>query len=67
MQPKNKIFRTQHIKVEIRLPVENKALDLSDEYDLQEAKKQLYQEWLLIQEDVDRFFNVVQIGKELPE
>ena len=58
MKPKH--FSSRHSHVTIK-PPSDKALDLEDEYDMQQAKKKLYSEWLTIQEDIDAFFNVVKL------
>jgi hypothetical protein len=58
MKPKH--FSSRHIHVTIKPPTD-KALDLEDEFDMKQAKKKLYEEWLTIQEEVDAFFRVVHL------
>ena len=57
---KRKIFQTRHIKVEIR-PPQDKALDITDEYDLLEAKWKIFREWQIINDDVAKFFNIIRL------
>jgi len=61
---RSKIFKTRHIKVEVRPPDEKKHLDLTDEYDLQEAKKFIIREWIMIQEQVNEFLSIIPITEK---
>jgi len=60
---KNKIITTRHIKVEIREPT-GKELDLQDEFDLQQAKKDIFREWLMIESEVKAFFTIININEK---
>ncbi len=54
---KSKIFKNQHIRVEIRMP-QLKHLDVEDEVDRQEMIKIVQKEWVQVIEDVNEALGI---------
>jgi hypothetical protein len=68
---KDQKFSSRNIRVEIRMPRDH-VRDLEDEFDYANAMKDLFREWLMVQEDVNAFFKVIKVEPpaakpELPE
>jgi hypothetical protein len=49
-----------HIKVEIKTPMKNNT-DVMDERDLQVAKELVMKEWVQVKQQVDAWFQIVEI------
>lgn len=59
---KSKIFKSKHIKIEIRTNLDGK--DILDDWDIQSAKETIIKEYLMHDQDIRNFLGIGMISIE---